>query len=103
MKAGLAIEELAAEIMRQNEIKEDYVVNSNSLLMEAFDSELYLRVMDENMSDRLEPLAISENAHIPLWWPQERPVPMRVPRGPFGIPLPLMPGPKTLCELRAGT
>ena len=31
------------------------------------------------------------------------PVPMRVPRGPFGIPLPLMPGPKTLCELRAGT
>ena len=37
------------------------------------------------------------------WWPQERPVPMRVPRGPFGIPLPLMPGPKTLCELRAGT
>ena len=35
MKAGLAIEELAAELMRQNEIKEDYVVNSNSLLMEA--------------------------------------------------------------------
>ena len=31
----------------------------------------------------------------PLWWPQERPVPMRVPQGPFGIPLPLMPGPKT--------
>ena len=30
-------------------------------------------------------------------------VPMRVPRGPFGIPLPLRPGPKTLCELRAGT
>ena len=30
-------------------------------------------------------------------------IPMRVPRGPFGIPLPLMPGPKTLCELRAGT
>ena len=39
----------------------------------------------------------------PLWWPQERPVPMRVPRGPFGIPLPLMPGPKTLCGVRAGT
>ena len=33
----------------------------------------------------------------------ETPVPMRGPRGPFGIPLPLMPGPKTLCELRAGT
>ena len=28
----------------------------------------------------------------PLWWPQERPVPMRVARGPFGIPPPSMPG-----------
>ena len=32
-----------------------------------------------------------------LWWPQERPVPMRVARWPLGIPLPSMPGPKTLC------
>ena len=23
----------------------------------------------------------------PIWWPQERPVPMRVARGPLGIPL----------------
>ena len=23
-----------------------------------------------------------------FWWPQERPVPMRVARGPLGIPLP---------------
>ena len=34
----------------------------------------------------------------PLWCPQERPGPMRVARGPLGIPLPSMPGPKTLCE-----
>ena len=27
----------------------------------------------------------------PLWWPQESPVPMRVARGPLGIPLPSMP------------
>ena len=33
----------------------------------------------------------------PLWWPQERPVPLRVVRGPLGIPLPSMPGPETLC------
>ena len=32
----------------------------------------------------------------PLWGPQERPVPMRVARGPLGIPLPSMPGPKIL-------
>ena len=39
----------------------------------------------------------------PLWWPQERPVPMRVARGPLRIPLPSMPGPKTLCGVGAGT
>ena len=39
----------------------------------------------------------------PLWWPQERPVPMRIARGPLGFPLPLMPGPKILCGVGAGT
>ena len=39
----------------------------------------------------------------PLWWPQERPVPMRVARGPLGIPLPSIQGPKTLCGVSAGT
>ena len=34
----------------------------------------------------------------PIWWSQERPVPMRVARGPLGIPLPSMPGPKILLE-----
>ena len=38
-----------------------------------------------------------------LWWPQERPVPMRVILGPLGVPLPSMPGPKTLCGVGAGT
>ena len=39
----------------------------------------------------------------PLWWPQERPVTMRVARGPLGIPLPSMPGPKTLSGVGAKT
>ena len=39
----------------------------------------------------------------PLWWPQERPVPMRVARGLLGIPLSWMPLPKTLCGVGAGT
>ena len=38
-----------------------------------------------------------------LWWPQERPVPMRDARGPLGIPLPSKSGPKTLCGIGAGT
>ena len=39
----------------------------------------------------------------PLWWPQERLVPMRVARRPLGILLPSIPGPKTLCGVGAGT
>ena len=38
-----------------------------------------------------------------LWWPLERPVPIRVAQGPLGIPLRSMPGPKTLCGVGAGT
>ena len=33
-----------------------------------------------------------------LWWPQERPVPKRVTRGPLGLPLPSMLWPKTCVE-----
>ena len=39
----------------------------------------------------------------PLWWLQERPVPMGVAGGLLGIPLPSMPGCKTLCGVGAGT
>ena len=38
-----------------------------------------------------------------FWGPQKRPVPMEVALGPLGIPLPKMPGPKTLCGVGAGT
>ena len=38
-----------------------------------------------------------------LWWPQERPVRMRVARGPLGIPLPTMPLTKILCGVGDGT
>ena len=48
-------------------------------------------------------LVLRRGPRDPLWWPQERPVPMRVARGPLGIPLPSMPGPKSLCGVGAGT
>ena len=35
-----------------------------------------------------------------LWWPQERPIPMRVAQGPLGIPLPSMPGLRPCVESR---
>ena len=60
----------------------------------------------ENLLDFLELRQVLSTYHDdfrdPLWWPQERRGPMRVSRGPLGIPLPTMPGPKTLCRVGAG-
>ena len=61
----------------------------------------------ENLLDFLELQQVlstyDRDLRDPVWWPQERPVPMRVARGPHGIPLPSMPGPKILCGVGAGT
>ena len=50
----------------------------------------------ENLMDFLELRQVLStydgDLRDPLWWPQERPVPMRVAPGPLGIPLPTMPG-----------
>ena len=55
----------------------------------------------ENLLDFLELQQVlstyDRDLKDPLWLPQERPVPMRIARRPLGIPLPSMPGPKTLC------
>ena len=52
MKTGLAIEDLAAEVMRENSVKLDYVVNSRDLRMETWHNNLFLRVLDQD-SDRI--------------------------------------------------
>ena len=56
----------------------------------------------ENLLDFLELLQVLStydgDLRDPLWWPQERPVPMRVARGHFGIPLPSMPWPRPCVE-----
>ena len=62
---------------------------------------------EEKLLDFLElPQVLSTYAgdlRDPLWWPQERPVPMQVAQGLLGIPLPSMPGPKALWGVGAGT
>ena len=59
----------------------------------------------ENLLDFLELRQVLSNydgdLREPLWWLQERPVPMGVALGPLGIPLPSMPGCKTLCGVDA--
>ena len=49
------------------------------------------------------PLEFGRGPQGPLWWPQVIPITERVTRGPLGIPLPSMPGPKTLCGVSDGT
>ena len=44
-----------------------------------------------------------QHREYPVFGVQERPVPLRVARGPLGIPLPSMPEPKTLCGVGART
>ncbi len=63
MKTGLAIEDLASEIVRQKDCKEDYIVNANRLAMECFGTDIFLRVLDDRNTDRIEPLDISPIAH----------------------------------------
>ena len=54
----------------------------------------------ENLPDFLELRQVLSSydgdLRDPLWWPQERPVPMRVARVPLGNTLPSMPGNKIL-------
>ena len=61
----------------------------------------------ENLLDFLELrqvlLTYDGDVRDPLWCPQERPVPMRDARGPLGIPVPSMPGPKILWGVGALT
>ena len=61
----------------------------------------------ENLLDFLElrPVLSTYDGDLgdPLWWLQERPVPMGVAGGPLGIPLPSMPGCKTLSGVGVGT
>ena len=61
----------------------------------------------ENLLDFLELrqvlLSYDGDLRDPLWWPQERPVHMRDARGPLGIPLPSILGPKIECGFGAGT
>ena len=61
----------------------------------------------ENLLDFLELLHVLStfdgDVRDPLFWPQEKPVPMRVAWGPLGIALLSMPGPKNLCQVGART
>lgn len=63
MKSGLTLEQLAAELARQNDAKADYMVSTRSIKMESCGASLFLRMVDAEENDRVEPLEVGEIAH----------------------------------------
>ena len=63
MKSGLSIDELSAEVLRQNSAKQDYLVKTGNLQMESFGGNPYLRLIGDDDVDLVEPLDIKATAH----------------------------------------
>lgn len=66
MKAGVSIQDMSREILRQAQAKEDYLINTSHLEMEPWDNAPMLRVLDESGNDQVEPLMIRQTAHQQL-------------------------------------
>lgn len=62
MKEGLTLQEMAAEITRQNDQKADYLVDTRTLQMEPCGNQVYLNMEGNEM----EPLEINQIAHRQL-------------------------------------
>ena len=63
MKSGRTIQEVGAEILRQSQAKEDYLVNTNSIAMEDWDGKPMLHLRGGDGLDLIEPLEIQQTAH----------------------------------------
>jgi len=63
MKAGLSLEALARELSRQNEAKQDYLLEASQLETEAFGRNVFLHLNDRDGNDSIEPLEIGAIAH----------------------------------------
>ena len=63
MKAGLSIQEMSKEILRQSQAKADYLVNTSRLLMEPSGSQPLLCVLGDSGEDLVEPLDMKQTAH----------------------------------------
>ncbi|MCL2816113.1 MAG: DUF945 domain-containing protein [Oscillospiraceae bacterium] len=63
MKTGISIMEMAAEIVRQNQTKADYVVDTRCLEMESYGADVGLKMLDKNGTDVIEPMDVNRIAH----------------------------------------
>ena len=90
VKDPLEVQEVRCDLPRNASAETGFFSSGGENLLDVLELRQVLSTYDGDLRD-------------PLWWPQERPVPMRVAWGPLGIPLPTMPGPKILCGVGAGT
>lgn len=66
MKEGLSLQQMAMEIERQHQLKEDYLVNTDNLKLEPYNSQVYLHMYDEKGIEPVEPMEINQVAHRQL-------------------------------------
>ena len=90
VKDPLEVPEVRCDLPRNASAETGFLSPGGENLLDVLELRQVLSTYDGDLRD-------------PLWWPQERPVPLKVARGPLGIPLPSMPGPQTLCGVGAGT
>ena len=62
----LTLEELAQTLVQQSEVKQDYLVDSTRMVMEAYGGTPVLRVLDYSGGDCMEPLELTSTAHKQL-------------------------------------
>ena len=58
MKAGRSIQDLASEILRQKDAKQDYLVSTGSLIMENWNEQPMLHLRDPAGTELVEPLDV---------------------------------------------
>ena len=63
MKTGMSLQETMLEIQRQSDAKADYLVKTSKLVMEPWQDQPMLRVLDDSGADLVEPLDIRQTAH----------------------------------------
>ena len=90
VKVQLEVPEVKSDLPRDASAEMGLISPGGENLLDFLELKQFLSTYDGDLRDM-------------LWWPQERPFPMRFARGPLGIPLLSMPGPKTLCGVGAGT
>ena len=75
VKDPVEVPEFSCDWPRDNSAEMGLIMPGGENLLDFLELRQVLSTYDGDLSD-------------PLWWTQERPVPMRVARGPLGIPLP---------------